>query len=55
MIVIDASVFVSAIVFDEADFFAKHIYDRIIRTSEQAIAPPIFSYETANVFQKILK
>ena len=55
MIVIDASVFVAAIVEDELDIFSQEIYDLIVTKERNAIVPSIFYYETSNVFLQILR
>ncbi len=55
MIVIDASVFVAAIIEDELDIFSQKIYDLIVAEGSNAIIPPIFYYETSNVFIQILR
>lgn len=55
MIVIDASVFVAAILEDEQNAHSQYIYDLIIKNEYEAIVPPIFYYETSNVFLQCLR
>lgn len=55
MIVIDASVFIAAIIEDELDILSQEIYETIINHEHNAIVPSIFYYETTNVFLQIFR
>ena len=55
MIVIDASAFIAAIMQDEGGIIAQNICESIIESSNVAIVPPLFYYETAQVLLKSLR
>ncbi|MEZ5690257.1 MAG: type II toxin-antitoxin system VapC family toxin [Rickettsiales bacterium] len=55
MIVIDASIFIAAIIDDESDEFSDSIYELITNEEITVVVPPIFYYEVANVFLQVLR
>jgi len=55
MIVLDASMIISALFPDERQPVALAVYQMVLDREEEAIAPPIFPYEACNVVMQSLR